>query len=224
MQGVFRVVSAWALVVATASAFQSARSNVGIQSKSYRQSYRPPPSNRRQSTLRHSQVLLLAEEEEQEEMASFFVSPVQIAFLRKEANKRESNKRLPKFSLPPQETAEISPETIDEISNLFGMNELIEIRGVSKDAKKKVFDAANGLAETLEYAMEKPVVVVDIKGFAVKLYCPWDDDEQGGRVGRIQLRSNYRPGQWTRKAKPIRDNRGQIITDEDGMSIKVIPE
>ena len=217
MQGVFRVISAWALVVASASAFQSAHSNVG------RQSNRTPRSNRPRSTIHHSQVLL-AEEEEQEERASFFVSPVQIASLRKEANKRESNKRLLKFSLPHQVTAEISPETIDEISNLFDMSELIEVRGVSKDTKKNVFDTAYCLAETLEYALGKPVVVVDIKGFAVKLYCPWDDDEQEGRVGRIQLRSSYRPGQWTRKSKPVRDNRGQIITDEDGKSIKVIPE
>jgi hypothetical protein len=224
MQGVVRFFSAWAVVVATASAFQPALSKNGIQAKSCRQSNNLPRSNRRQSTMRQSNDLLLAEVEEQEEMIDFFVSPVQIAFLRKEANKRESNKRLLKFSLPPQETAEISPETIDEIFNLFDKSELIEVRGVSKDAKKKVFDSAHGLAATLEDALEMPVVVVDIKGFAVKLYCPWDDDEQGGRGGRIQLRTNYRPGQWMRKAKPIRDNRGQIITDEDGMSVKEIPE
>mmetsp|Transcript_4600 Transcript_4600/g.7661 ORF Transcript_4600/g.7661 Transcript_4600/m.7661 type:complete len:80 (-) Transcript_4600:261-500(-) len=79
------------------------------------------------------------------------------------------------------------------------------------------------MAGMLEDAFEKPVVVVDIKGFAAKLYCPWDSDDNG--VGqRIQLRSSYKPGQWTRKAKPIRDIRGQIILDENGKSIKEIPE
>jgi hypothetical protein len=224
MQGFARVFSAWAVMVATASAFQPALSKNGIQSKSCRQSNNLPRLNRRQSTMRQSKDLLLAEVEEQEEMIEFFVSPVQIAFLRKEANKRESSKRLLRFSLPPQETAEISPETIEEISNLFDRSEIIQVRGVSKDAKKKVFDSAHGLAAMLEDSFEKPVVVVDIKGFAMKLYCPWDDDEQEGRSGRIQLRTNYRPGQWMRKAKAIRDNRGQIITDEDGMSVKEIPE
>jgi hypothetical protein len=73
------------------------------------------------------------------------------------------------------------------------------------------------------------VVVVEIKGFAVKLYRPWccesdDEDEMTMREGQIQLRTNYKPGQWTRKAKPIRDIRGQIITDEYGNSVKEIPE
>jgi len=125
---------------------------------------------------------------------------------------------------------EIAPETINDICEIFDGHELVEIRGVSGDDKKRVYYTAHALANTLEDAMEKSVVVVDFKGFAVKLYCPWDDDddeegEGGGRVGkRIQLRSNYRPGQWTRKVKPIRDDRGQIITDEDGNSIKEIPE
>ena len=184
-------------------------------------------SNRRQSTM-----LALEEEQEEdeeEEVTEFFISPVQIAFLRKEATKRESNRKLLKFTLPAEEnTMEIAPETIDEICDLFEEQELIEVRGVSRDAKKRVFYMAHALANTLEDAMEKPVVVVDIKGFAVKLYCPWDDDDEEGdegRVGkRIQLRSNYRPGQWTRKAKPIRDDRGQIITDGDGNSMKEIPD
>ncbi|KAL3808544.1 hypothetical protein ACHAXA_002711 [Cyclostephanos tholiformis] len=232
MQRVVHVYSTWALVVAaTASALQLAPSNNGIQSISCRRQVTNAPRRLnpyRPSTMRISQVLFLADEgEEQEDMTvDFFVSPVQIAFLRKEANKRESNKRLPKFNLPPQETADVSPETLSEISNLFDKSELIEVRGMSKDSKRKVFDTAHGLAGTLEDAFEKPVVVVDIKGYAVKLYCPWDNDDEHGvkRGGRIQLRSNYRPGQWTRKAKSIRDNRGQIITDEDGLSIKEIPE
>ncbi|KAL9181796.1 hypothetical protein ACHAXT_012139 [Thalassiosira profunda] len=159
--------------------------------------------------------------DEEYELVEFFVSPEQISMLRKEASKRDRRKKLSKFFLSAEESKAISQETIEEINNLFDGSELIEVRGVSKDSKKQVFDAAHGLATTLEDAIEKPVVVVDIKGFAVKLYCPWDDEE---REGRIQLRTSYKPGQWMRKAKPIRDNRGQIITGEDGKSIKEIPE
>ena len=201
-------------------------------------------------------------EEDDEEDDEFFVSPVQIAFLRKEANKRESNKRLYKYNLPSSSSSsssvsivdddhdddhedddvdddyssatttattttngmEITIETIDRICNvLFAKHEIIEIRGISKDDKKSVRYIANAIANTLEDAINRPVVVVDVKGHAVRYYCPWDDDDDEnekddmnneGRVGkRIELRTKYRPGQWTRKAKPMRDNRGQIVTD-----------
>ena len=118
----------------------------------------------------------------------------------------------------------LSEESVDAISNLFQQSELIEVRGVSKNIKKKVFETANALAATLEDAFETPVVVVDIKGFAVKLYRPWSEEEEGKSERRIMLRTNYKPGQWKRKAKPIRDIRGQIILDEDGNSIKEVPE
>mmetsp|Transcript_37284 Transcript_37284/g.79489 ORF Transcript_37284/g.79489 Transcript_37284/m.79489 type:complete len:165 (+) Transcript_37284:1631-2125(+) len=164
-------------------------------------------------------------------MVEFFISPEQISLLRKEATKRESQKKLPKFFLSPDESMEVTLETIHEISKLFTTSEIIEVRGVSRDKKKQVFDIAHGLAATLEGAMEKPVVVVHIKGFSVKLYCPWDDDhEHGGSsignnpIRRIQLRTSYEPGQWTRKAKPIRDNKGQIVLDGNGKSVKNIPQ
>ena len=212
--------------------------------------------------------------EDDEEDDEFFVSPVQIAFLRKEANKRESNRRLYKYNLPSSSSSssssspsvsivddddhdddheddddddyssattittttnsmEITIETIDHICNvLFAKHEIIEIRGIGKDDKKSVHYIANAIANTLEDAINKPVVVVDVKGHAVRYYCPWDDDDENekddknneSRVGkRIELRTKYRPGQWTRKAKPIRDNRGQIVTDVNGNSIKEIP-
>jgi len=161
------------------------------------------------------------DEEEDYELVEFFVSPNQIDILRKEANKRKARKKLPAYFMLPGDSREVSEETLQEISNLFEANEIIEIRGISKDKKKLVFDISYALAETIEDMMEKPVVVVEVKGFAVKLYSPFDNDEQGKR---IHLRSSYKPGQWKRKPKPLRDNRGQIILDENGKSIKDIPE
>ena len=215
---------AWALVAASASAFQCSHNRV----------ISPPPfqAGRMQPMIpkshKHNTVLYQTDEphdEDEYELVEFFVSPEQISLLRKEANKRDTRKKLPKVFLPPEESMEITSETITEISNLFETSELIEVRGVSRDKKKHVFDTAHNLALTVEDQMEKPVVVVDIKGFAVKLYCPWDDDQNDKNGGKkVELRSSYKPGQWTRKAKPLRDNRGQIITDENGKSIKEIPE
>ena len=161
------------------------------------------------------------DEEEEYELVEFFVSPNQIEILRKEANKRKARKKLPAYFMPPGDSTEVSEETLQEISKLFETNEIVEVRGISKDKKKLVFDLCYALAETIEDVMEKPVVVVEVKGFAVKLYSPFDNDEQGKR---IHLRSSYKPGQWKRKPKPVRDNRGQIILDENGKSIKEIPE
>jgi hypothetical protein len=150
----------------------------------------------------------------------FFVSTEQVMVLRKEAAKRESSRRIPKLILSSQESDGVSRETLGEIINLFDASEIIEVRGISRNVKKNVYDTANSLAMWLEEEMGKPVVIVGIKGFAAKLYSPWDDD----RNNKIQLRTSYRPNQWTKKPKPLRDNRGQIIMGEDGKSIKGIPE
>jgi hypothetical protein len=163
------------------------------------------------------------DEEEEEELVEFFVSPEQISVLRKEANKRDKTNKLVKFFLPQEESLELSEQSMNEISALFEKSELVEVRGVSKGEKKGVFDAAYAMAEVLEDEIGKPVVVVEIKGFAVRLYCPWLDDE-GDSSKRIKLFTSYRPGQWTRKPKPLRNAFGQIITDENGKSIKEIPE
>lgn len=221
----FRTVAAWALLMDIASAFQSIASNrmPSPPALPRRHRHRSRPNDRLCIVRRSTEIA--QEEEEEYEAVEFVVTPEQISFLRKESVKRETRKKLTKFFLPQGESTEVTQETVEEISNLFAKSELIQVRGVSKDRKKQVFDTAHGLAATLEYAIEKPVVIVDIKGFAVTLYCPWAEEEEvGGSADRIQLRTSYRPGQWTRKAKPIRDNRGQIILDESGKSIKEIPE
>jgi len=231
---VFQMVAAWTLAVATTavSAFQSTTSSNTMPSRHHHhhQSILWRNNDQQNTIILHQSTENVEdeeyEEEEEYEMVEFFVSPDQISLLRKEAIKRDSSKKLPKFYLPPDESMfEIteSSTSITDISKLFETSELIEVRGVAKGHKKAVFDTAHGMAGMLEDAFEKPVVVVDIKGFAAKLYCPWDSDDDG--VGqRIQLRSSYKPGQWARKAKPIRDIRGQIILDEKGKSIKEIPE
>ncbi len=173
------------------------------------------------------------ENEEYAAVVDFFVSPEQISLLRKEASKRAARNKLPRYTLstessPQQDEENLSDATVHSILNLFEQSELIEVRGVSKNSKRKVHEMAHALASTLENVYETPVVVVEIKGFAVKLYRPWtfesEEDDGTVREGQIQLRSNFKPGQWKRKPKPLRDYRGQIITDEFGNSVKEIPD
>ena len=189
------------------------------------------PSTAAHHTDRGDSSLAAASEEQEEdygeyELVEFTVTPEQIAKLRKEAAKRDSRKKLPKFFLPPEESAVSedsppSPETVGGIMSLLEDDELIEVRGVSKDSKKRAFDACQTLAEMVEVALDKPVVVVEQKGFAVRLYSPFDEE---GQEGRIELRSSYEPGRWRRKAKAVRDARGQIVIGEDGRSVKEVPE
>jgi len=178
MQGGIRIlVAVWALAVG-ASGYPSTISNNGVPrlpSCHRRLSNNPP----RLSNYRRPSTTLASEgegqgdegeddddEEEGGVMAEFFVvSPVQIAFLRKESTKRESNRKLPIYTLPPEEHAmKIAPEMINDICEIFDGHELVEIRGVSGDDKKRVYYTAYALANTLEDAMERSVVVVDIRG------------------------------------------------------------
>lgn len=232
MHGGVPRVALCAMAVACASAFQPSlpRNDRVLPSQSawrYERNVLPNSSGNGLSIMNQSSNEEMHDGEDEYELVEFFVSPEQISMLRKEATKRDTRKKLAKFFLPPEESMEVSQETIDGIASLFDTSELIEVRGVSKDKKKHVHDTAYGLAATLEDDIGRPVVVVEIKGFAAKLYCPWDDEEKRGSNGEecIQLYSSYRPGQWTRKAKPVRDNRGQIIIDEEtGKSVKEIPE
>ncbi|KAL7521012.1 hypothetical protein ACHAWX_005707 [Stephanocyclus meneghinianus] len=208
------------LLSATSNAFQPTITLTTGRRTPPRSIQRPPVHSIILSQADEDQDADYDEDDDPGENQEFFVSSEQIMFLRKEAAKRESNRRIPKLILSSQEGDDVSQETLDEIINLFDASEIIEVRGISRDVKKNVYDAANSLAMSLEEEMGKPVVIVNIKGFAAKLYCPWDDD----RNNKIQLRTSYRPNQWTRKPKPLRDNRGQIIKGEDGKSIKGIPE
>jgi len=171
----------------------------------------------RESTLWQS-----SDEHGDEEEQDFYATQEQIFMLRKEGRQRKARNDTPKLTLSPDESMEFSRETLDSISDLFDKGEIIEIRGVSRGQKKRVFDTAYGLAATLEAFMERPVVMVDTKGFAVTLFSPADEDKN--MPGRIKLRSSYQPNQWAKRPKPVRDARGQVVKDENGVTIRQVPE
>jgi len=154
------------------------------------------------------------DEDTEGDPGEFVVTPRQIATLRKEAGRREARKILPKVFLS---AADDGGEGLEEAAARFAESELVELRGVSRASKRQVFDTAYALAAALEERVGRPVVVVEVKGFTARLYCPWDEES---RAGRLVLRHGYRPGQWTSKSKPVRDERGQIMKDENGVSIK----
>ena len=140
-----------------------------------------------------------------------YVSPNQIKELRKEVAKRRARRKLAYFKLPASETfGEFTEETLTAVCNLLAKNELVEVRGISRDKKREAFATTEELGMALS-EQGKFVTVVEQKGFASTFYCPGDDEVVGKKIIR---RTSFKEGQWTKKPKPKRDNRGQIIKGE----------
>ena len=145
------------------------------------------------------------------------ITPNQIKTLRKEAAKRIARKTMAQQSyyVGGEESEESSSgegaqDFFSTVCALLEENELVQIRGVSKNQKRKVYETADQLAEDLSLKMKRSVFVVEIKGFAVTLYCGSLDEN---KKGRILLRSSYQEGAWELRMKAPRDHRGQIIRD-----------
>ena len=140
-----------------------------------------------------------------------YVSPNQIKELRKEVAKRRARRELAHFKLPASETfGEFTEETLTAVCNLLAKNELVEVRGISRDKKREVFATTEELGLALS-EQGNFVTVVEQKGFASTFYCPGDDEVVGKKIIR---RTSFKEGQWTKKPKPKRDNKGQIIKGE----------
>ena len=141
-----------------------------------------------------------------------YVSPNQIKELRKEVAKRRARRKLTQFKLPQEEShGEFTEETLAAICGLLAENELVEVRGISRDRKREVFATTEELGMALS-EQGKFVSLVETKGFAATFYCPGEDDVVVGK--KIVRRTSYKENQWAKKPKPKRDNRGQIIKGE----------
>ena len=100
-----------------------------------------------------------------------------------------------------------SSESLRSIVEAFNKSELIQVRGLSRNAPQGISQAAERL--TLEVSMESgtEVRIVEIKGHAASLYQAFAD-ESG-----ILLRTTGKANQWVKRSKPLRDERGQIVKD-----------
>jgi hypothetical protein len=146
--------------------------------------------------------------------------------LTKEAKKRKARNELTRFNMPPDygddepETMEnplFSKETIDQLAQLLKENELVEVRAVSIDAIKQVFDTLNLLCFELSSDMQNQVALVYYKGHSGVLYSPmdYDVDETNSNPSRIKLRTSVgQKNVWTKRVKAPRDARGRIVKDE----------
>jgi len=151
------------------------------------------------------------------------LTPKQIKLLRKEVAKRRARKSLAQIWLPETSTSSSSsdfvfaPEWLNEVLQRLDKEELVEIRGISKNDPKNVFATSQELAVELTLIQQQEgegsdegdvdVEWVETKGFASTFYAPSKSNP------KIVLRSSYKEGVWSKKAKMPRDYRGQIIWD-----------
>jgi hypothetical protein len=142
-----------------------------------------------------------------------FPTAAQKKVLRLEASKRQARKEMISFHLPEPETrGPFSKETMLALMKLLNENELVDVKGVSKNNISQVFNTLILLSTELEIEMQKNVCLVRPKGFSGVLYSPGEDESH---PYRIQLRTSVgQKNVWTKRSKALRDNRGKIVLEE----------
>lgn len=153
-----------------------------------------------------------------------FPTPRQRIELKKAASKRQARKQLVSFSLPAEETSgPFSQETLEQIGSLLNVNELVLVRGISKNQIKSVFGTAERLGAEVEMTLPSlpceegertfvpTVALLSTKGHTALFYSPLLPLDHPLHV---PIRTSVgQKNTWTARDKAPRDNRGQIIRD-----------
>ena len=79
-----------------------------------------------------------------------YLTPNQVKTLRMEASKRKAQKQLATHILSSDESIPLSERTMSTIVSLLQDNELVEVRGISKEEKRFVRSDSERLAAELE--------------------------------------------------------------------------
>mmetsp|Transcript_3584 Transcript_3584/g.9496 ORF Transcript_3584/g.9496 Transcript_3584/m.9496 type:complete len:245 (-) Transcript_3584:265-999(-) len=231
--------SVWMVLLPTSSHAFTARIPTLMPSLSQSSLLSPSPSDSSATTAapptaRTSTVLFVRKDEQRkrkrvsEDLEPLcyveFPSPQQRMELKKIATKRNNQRKLQRFFLPAEETAgPFSPQTFADLMALLDDNELVEVRGISKESKSNAFSTAERLVAELkmEYEAlpsapdgEKIIALLSPKGHSVVLYAEMADDHPDAASRKIVLRTSVgQKNVWVQRPKPERDNRGQIISE-----------
>jgi hypothetical protein len=155
------------------------------------------------SALNHDE-----EQPQDTQQQQFPLTPMQIKTLRKETSRRQAWNTMATVILPTHETmGPFSDETIAQILSLLEQEELVEVRGLARDDGSNNKKHVHGISELLLLELNRqPKVLVErvvTKGHATVFFA--------STTGTLIVRTSYRPNAWTKKVKPPRDHRGQII-------------
>ena len=129
-----------------------------------------------------------------------YLTPQQVKALRKEVSKRSKQRKLQSVPFDDNDNC------LDEAASILQTDELVQIRSISIEDKRKVFDTVESLAEELSLHMQFPVFLVDTQGHKAVYYSP--------TTNKIQLRTTGKLNQWEKRPRKPRDNAGQIIREE----------
>jgi RNA-binding protein YhbY len=162
--------------------------------------------------------------EELKELPSIveFPTPSQLKVLRKEATKRQASNTMARALLPPEEMYGPFTSSLPQIMSLLEERELVDVRGISKTDNRDVRAIAERLVNDLELELQRDVTIVSIKGYTATLYCPMMNNDNSST--KIQLFTSVgQKNSWVRRPKAPRDNRGQIIKDNNNSDNKATP-
>ena len=126
----------------------------------------------------------------------------------KEASKRKSRKLLVQHTLVSEEDEKLD-EFLQTVCQDLEENELVQVRGISLEDKRFVYESAHQLAYDLSVVLQRGITVVQIQGHAVTLFSP----SANPKKRKILLRTSFQDGAWTPREKAPRDHRGQIIKE-----------
>mmetsp|Transcript_36438 Transcript_36438/g.43876 ORF Transcript_36438/g.43876 Transcript_36438/m.43876 type:complete len:233 (-) Transcript_36438:134-832(-) len=162
-----------------------------------------------------------------------YLSDKQIKTLRKEADLRKGLKTLATYSLNADEDYAsnidhdedyvFSDTVLTNVAQMLEEEELVEVRAISKNNVKTVGSDAYLLAANLEGEMDRYVVVVRVKGFTASLYSPREEgaeDKGTAKHDKIKLRTNYKHKKFNVKPKAVRNEKGQIVMDDEGKVVR----
>mmetsp|Transcript_3907 Transcript_3907/g.9310 ORF Transcript_3907/g.9310 Transcript_3907/m.9310 type:complete len:222 (-) Transcript_3907:195-860(-) len=155
-----------------------------------------------------------------------FPTDSQRAEIKKEAKKRKAGRQMPYFSFSDEEmNGPWSDETMMAIWKQLTESEMMELKGICRESLRDVFQTAGWFCEELEELIAPaasdsedeedetflPVALISTKGHTALIYCPTlpvDHPE------KLVLRTSVgQKNVWKARPKPLRDIRGQIITD-----------
>jgi hypothetical protein len=160
-----------------------------------------PPTN----ALNHDEE----QPQDTQQQQQFPLTPMQIKTLRKETSRRQAWNTMATVILPAHETmGPFSDETVAQILSLLEQEELVEVRGLARsDDESNNKKHVHGISELLLLELNRQNMVlverVITKGHATVFFA--------STTGTLIVRTSYRPNAWTKKIKPPRDHRGQII-------------
>lgn len=126
-----------------------------------------------------------------------FLTPLQTKHLRKETAQRRARNTLKQISFTDFDDDQ---ELLRQLAEALAAEGLVEVRAISKNSRRFVHQIAEAIAE--EAGEIQTTFLVSVKGHSAVFFSPTES---------IPLRTTGKRNEWTKKEKPERDDKGQVL-------------